>query len=608
MGANGQYFMDEVYFCVAPNRAGNILDFNVASIEADTSGWFVTNGTLSRTNGFLASGTGYYCLGGTSTDVGEMVLRTAVGVPVTEGVEYVAYAAVQSPTAALSTRFNISWYDSVGTRVAVSERTLTIDNNIQRVAVVGVCPATAVTARIWFRPVATAASQVFAADDVSLAVAPNKAGNKLTFQEFSTEDSDIPAWTVDGGAAAERTYLTSSISDGFYSLSYVPSERRINRLSLDRLVPVTPGITYAVGAVYFGSNKSGQPTTMSYRVTVDWYDASGVLFQADNPDGFYSVDIANNAINGSASTETRTAPVGAAFARLVIELDHTYSLVERYYVDNVSLIESSPEYELSSSNETGSVTFKMNYTYPTATAVTIQRLDEDGTASPMRGYGSEYDKAPYTPVPMLIEDYEAPLGSRVMYAVTWWKADGSRASRLFTQAIAAPVLEDPDYVWFKSPGIPALNTTLMMEAPIKWSREARQALYQIVGRRNPIAITDARPGRKASLSLLVWDEASNALFDSLLDTGLTALIQAMPGYGVDGNLYLSIGAVDVESVTNAANIPGWRWTLEVSVVDRPSGGLQGSASGTWQTVSDHNVDWADVFNKNEVWSDVLTNP
>jgi hypothetical protein len=195
-----------------------------------------------------------------------------------------------------------------------------------------------------------------------------------------------------------------------------------------------------------------------------------------------------------------------------------------------------------------------------------------------------------------------------MYAVTWYKADGSRASRLFTQAIAAPVLEDPDYVWFKSPGIPALNTTLMMEAPIKWSREARQALYQIVGRRNPIAITDARPGRKASLSLLVWDEASNALFDSLLDTGLTALIQAMPGYGVNGNLYLSIGAVDVESVTNAANIPGWRWTLEVSVVDRPSGGLQGSASGTWQTVSDHNVDWADVFNKNEVWSDVLTNP
>jgi hypothetical protein len=82
----------------------------------------------------------------------------------------------------------------------------------------------------------------------------------------------------------------------------------------------------------------------------------------------------------------------------------------------------------------------------------------------------------------------------------------------------------------------------------------------------------------------------------------------MPGYGVDGNLYLSIGGVEVESVTGAANIPGWRWSLEVTEVDRPSGGLQGSSLGTWQTVQDHNVDWADVFNKNDDWTNVLTNP
>jgi hypothetical protein len=148
----------------------------------------------------------------------------------------------------------------------------------------------------------------------------------------------------------------------------------------------------------------------------------------------------------------------------------------------------------------------------------------------------------------------------------------------------------------------------MVEAPIKWSREARQALYAIVGRRNPIAITDARQGRKASLSLLVWDEASNALFDALLDTGLTALIQAMPGYGVDGNLYLSIGGVEVESVTNAANIPGWRWTLDVSEVDRPAGGLQGSVAGTWQTVLDGNNAWSDVLGRYGDWAGTLTNP
>ncbi|KPC58684.1 hypothetical protein ADL35_49285, partial [Streptomyces sp. NRRL WC-3753] len=110
------------------------------------------------------------------------------------------------------------------------------------------------------------------------------------------------------------------------------------------------------------------------------------------------------------------------------------------------------------------------------------------------------------------------------------------------------------------------------------------------------------------LTLLVWDEGSNVTFDALLDTGLPALIQAMPGYGIDGNLYLSIGQVEVESVTNAANIPGWRWTLSVTEIDRPEGGLQGSSAGTWQDVNDTFATWNDVLTDKDRWADVLTNP
>jgi hypothetical protein len=161
-------------------------------------------------------------------------------------------------------------------------------------------------------------------------------------------------------------------------------------------------------------------------------------------------------------------------------------------------------------------------------------------------------------------------------------------------------------VWFKSPGVPALNTTVQMEAPLKWSRASRSSRYDIVGRRNPVHITGTRAGRTSSITVLIWDPEANELFDALLDAGGTALVQAMPGYGIDGNLYVSIGDVDVEPLSPDAREDGWRWTLAITEVDRPDGGLQGSAGSTWQTISTGYPTWEDVFSGNDTWTTVLT--
>jgi hypothetical protein len=146
----------------------------------------------------------------------------------------------------------------------------------------------------------------------------------------------------------------------------------------------------------------------------------------------------------------------------------------------------------------------------------------------------------------------------------------------------------------------------MMEAPPKWQRASRSATYDVVGRKNPVHVSGKRAGRTAQITLLVWDEHSNELFDSLLDSGLPALIQAMPGYGIDGNLYVSVGDSEVESLTGTANEPGWRWTLPVTEIDRPAGGLQGSAGLTWQSVTDAYETWEDLFDAHDTWAQVLT--
>ncbi|MEU3686981.1 hypothetical protein [Streptomyces narbonensis] len=600
---------DDVYAAEVPRRVGDMLTYNTGSCENDASGWTVTNGAIGRGVGTLYGGAGYYVLSTTSVAAGDMPVKTNLSYAVTPGADYVAYGVVH-PTWAADVSIELYWYDAGAAQIGTETRTVPCPAATNtRIAVAGTAPAGAASVRLVLRPVATAGAQVFYADDMSLCPVPNKPGNLLTYEEFSTE-SVLPAWTLDGGTGLARTYLTSNITDGFFTLAYTPVDRKIHRLSLDRLIPVTPGTTYAAGAHYFGRNQSGETTPVTYRVLMDWYDASGVLLLADNPDGFYTVNIANNTINGSASTETRTAPEGAAFARVVIEFDHSYSLCNLYYVDNVSFLEATPEYELVSDNATGAVRLTVNYIPPVnanSAFTSIHRIDEDGKTSTLRGYGAEWRTVPTVYVPLVIEDYEAPLGTRVSYAIRWTNADGTvRSSSLFTQTITAPVIPDPDYVWFKSPGNPALNTMVLMEAPLKWSRAARSARYDVVGRKNPIHKSDVRGGRTAGLTILVWDPSSNALFDSLLDSGLPVLIQAMPGYGIEGNLYLAVGDSDVEQLSPDARVPGWRWSLAVTEVDRPEGGLQGSALTTWQSIYDGYATWEDLFDAHETWVTVLT--
>ncbi|WP_328546787.1 hypothetical protein [Streptomyces platensis] len=603
--------VDDVYLTTVALRYGELLDYNTSSVESDASGWTVSNGTLSRVSGVLYAGAGYYVLSASSASAGLMDIKTAAAYPVTAGKTYVAYVAAQA-TATMAGHFNISFYDASAALVGSSELPQTFDTTIQRIAVSGVAPVGAVTAKILVRPEPTAAAQSVYLDDASLASPYVLDGNLLTYEEYSTE-SILPPWTVTG-ATASRGYLTSGITEGFYQLKLTPAElgSGIITAQLDRLVPVTPGTTYQVGATIFRHNTDiAQSVTSSVRMFMDWYDADGNLFAPDNPDQFYPVDKPDEWY-AQVNTETRECPEGAAFARVMVQVNSTSALVDGWFVDTLFMREATSEYDLVVDDATGCVTLTINLVPATSSSnsnVTILRMDESGKAASMRAYGRTWDLAPNPYSTIVVEDYEAPLGSRVWYSVQWSSSTGAtKGARLLTQTVSAPILADADYAWFKSPGVPALNTTVMMEAPLKWSRAARSARYDVVGRKNPVHISGTRAGRTSSITVLIWDPEGNALFDSLLDAGTPALIQAMPGYGIDGNLYVSVGDVDVEPLSPDAREDGWRWTLAITEVDRPGGGLQGSALSTWQDILDSSAypTWEDLFNAHETWTSVLT--
>jgi hypothetical protein len=447
-------------------------------------------------------------------------------------------------------------------------------------------------------------------DHAFMGAAPNASGNMLAYDEFSTEMA-LPAWTVDGPASTptqSALFLGHPLQDGGYTLGITPTGTGLISVSLDRLIPAIPGETYrASSTVWFYSN-SDPNAIATARVRLDWYDAAGVLVQAANPPPFYSNSGSAAGYWGVSVWSTGTAPSGAAFGKFTVEIMRDPSTtVAAYYIDNNQWALSDPAYQVAVSNAAGMVSLSvfdvadqgMTGTY------TLRRVHQDGSMHPVRGYSGDLVRVPYTQSPIVVEDYEAPLGETIWYNLEWFSAGGSRTEALTTGVFASPVLADPDYVWLKSPGIPALNTRVLMEAPIKWSRAARSTTLDIVGRTNPVSISSKRAGGTSSLSVLVWDPSAHVQLNALLDSGLPALIQAMPGYGIDGNLYLSVGDVDSDPVMDAADDPGWRWTLNVTKIDRPSGGIQGSALSTWQTILDRYTTWADVYEAFDTWADVL---
>lgn len=598
--------VDDLFAGLAPVHAGNLLDFNVSSMEVSVSGWSVDNGTIVRTSGTVTEGAGYWCLLATSTAAGDMPLRPTASVAVTAGVEYVGRAALQS-IAATSVIAEIRWYDTGGSQISAVQHTETFTAGaFGDVPVVGTAPAGAVTARLYIRPQATAAGQQFAVDDVMFMPAPNSPGNLLSYDEYSFEGS-LPAWTTADGAI-DRSSFVSSTTDGFFALGITPSAPGIITAYLDRLVPVAAGQTYHLSAVLVRRNSdTAQAISASATISVDWYDSSGALLL---PGDFVAPEpfVSNSMYYYITTSFTSDAPAGAAFAKLSVVLDSTSPLIDKWFVDKVSINAATSDMTITVDNEAGLVTLDVFFVPPAEWAqdyVTIQRMDESGHASPMRGYGVSYDSVPYTPGPLVIEDYEAPLGTRVWYVLKW-TADGTTdASYLSSSLIDTPVLADADYIWVKSPGNPALNLIAMMESPITWTRAARAAKYDIVGRKNPVSETDSRGGRQGAASLLIWDPAANDQFDALLDSGLPLLLQAMPGYGFSGNVYVSTGDSEAAPLSPNARDAGWRWTLPVTEIDRPVGGLQGSASITWQSIYDGYDTWQGVFDTHDTWTDVL---
>lgn len=601
-GAGVIQHFENVYLGLPIRTTGNLLSFNAESFERDATGWAVeSNCSLSRQAPMIQWAVDFYLGGGnmgalTVTAGGNASIKTVEEPAATPGVEYLAYAYLNPPTAGSTTWVELRFYDAADVQLQATRANLSAPGTgVYRQRVSDVAPANTSYAVLAVGITSGTAAQVVRVEGAVIMVAPKiREGSVVPYADGSFE-RDVAGWTVVSGVAtlARLTPWGTDALDGSYAMT-VSSATATASVIRSAKFPVGDAAGLAFTSEY-GLKVSAGSWTLTRAIR--WYDAA-------------NVDLGTTVASTAALPTPGwwlhfsqfTAPAGATQAAIELTLTATaVSSVVR--MDRVSLWQSLPLAEVSTNDTDAYATFTMRELVLDS-YITLWRVLEDGSRTLVRGPSGLIDSQLVTSEVMVIEDYEAPLGVPFYYS-----AEARNASNVVVSNRGSDyVTLDPgdiNYCWLKDPGNPQRNIRLMIARAPDWQRPIQQAEYRVKGRKNPVIHSDVRAGLEGDLVVYTQSDDERDRLHWLLDSGHVLLWQVAPGLG-ETDVYVSVGQVALPRPGGVASDPWRTWTLPLKVVDMPvTVGVVGSAGRTWQDILTENATWADLMSVYESWEDVM---
>lgn len=591
--ANESRFVDRVFLGLTSGSkvSGNLLPFNAETVEVDVSGWFAaTNCTL----GVSASAyTWYQSLLVTSSAAGDVMARSALAQApaVTPGVEYVATARVAPGTAGLTQKIQIFWRDAGGTELGTSSATWTpATGQWTQITVVATAPAGAAVARVAVSPTATAGGQQWIYD--RLVFAPTSAlmvaGNLLPYNTSDIEQ-DASGWTVAGGT---KSQTTEQVLGGAYALKMVAAGGDMVATVTAPITGIQEGLGYQFAPCVL------ETVARTYQTRIEWLNSAGDAIRTRWQSWTGSTG------SWLVGTMGDLAPDGAVSARLSLIVPGAPA-GEVWYLDRV-------EWKL------GGLTAKATPAAGGGAAIIVRGLTTGGPTykwslvrlvsgsgnHPVRGWSGDLISQSIAGDIAVATDYEAPLGVPVQ-----WRAvlqDAAGVIRVTYTSDPVTLAAESTDVWLKDPGLPQRSVKVTVATPMPtWTRAARQGVSQVRGRALPVVINDVRGGPTGDLTVVTETDADIEALWWVLDSGGPLLLQWPPGWA-QRDMYVSVGDVQAAPVVEYAEFHDRTWTLPLTQVDRPTGGVTGSADRTWQTVADSAETWAEALADAASWLDVYT--
>lgn len=580
--ATQSWYADRVFLGPTTPSPGNLLPFGTETVETDVSGWTATSlCTIGLSN---ASYTWYQSLLLTSTGAGSCTVQTVSAPAVTPGTEYAAYAYVTPGTAGLTQQIRIQWLDGSGATVGTSSANWTPPTGQwTRVTVVDKAPAGAVSARLVLAPQATATGQVWAYDRMVLAPTSvlMTAGSMLGFNAYSIEQ-DISGWTVTGGTA---TQTREQILSDAYSMKMVATGGDM-AVTLVTPVPVAESIGYQFAPCLYTTSAG-----TAYRTQLEWLDSSGTTMRTR----WQSWNTVTGAWRQGSMGDL--APAGATSLRVSVVIPSA-SAGDVWYMDRIELKPGGlTALAVPAAGGGALITLRGLTTGGPTWKWSLDRVISGQAPQPVRGYAGDLTSQTITGDVAVVTDYEVPLGTPVQWRV---RITGTGS---FTY-LSDPVVLDASgtEVWLTDPGLPQRSVAVTVAPPMPtWTRPARQSTSAVRGRALPVVISDVRGGKTGDLTVVTETAEDRDALWWVLDAGSTLLLRWPPGWGED-DMYVQVGDVQVAPVVpEYAEFQDRTFVLPLTQVDRPIGGVTGSADRTWQTVKDSGSTWTDALAGSSSW-------
>ncbi|MEU8829324.1 hypothetical protein [Streptomyces sp900116325] len=510
----------------------------------------------------------------TATAAGNAAVLSVEAPAVTPGVEYQAYGYLAPPTTGSTAWIELRFYNASNTQIASTRATLAANSTgYQRQRVSAVAPAAAVKARMAVGLDTASAGQILRLEQAVITLATViQAGSVLPYADASFEQG-VAGWTAVSGVAtlARSTPWGSFAIDGSYALT-VTSATATTSVVRSAKFPLVPGS----GGLGFRLRYTVQVTAGGWTANrgIRWYDA------ANTDLGLTAFSAATVPLGGWWLLGTdQTAPAGATQAAVewTLTATATNSVLR---IDRVALWQALPVMTVQLQEDTASITITARE-LTVGSLMRLYRVTSSGARTLVRGAAGLYDGTyVITSDLMVIEDYEAPLGTRLTYQLDIVDPVTAVTETRRSGGVTIPHA-DANTAWLKDPGNPQRNTTVMVQRAPDWQRPIEQSAYVVRGRRNKVILSGRRQGLEGDLA--VWtlsDEQRNALH-WLLDSGNVLLWQAAPGMGVS-DMYVNVGQIGEDRTGGTAMEPMRAWTLPLIEADTPATtGVNGSAGRTW---------------------------
>ena len=497
-----------------------------------------------------------------------------VGRPtVRAGVEYVGYVYLNPPAAGAGCWVEVRWYDAGGAQIAAERATLAAPGTgLYRQQVSGVAPAGAVTCAVAVGISDATAGQVVRFEGVIVTPRPadRLPGSVLPLADSGFEQG-VGSWTVSSGAATiARSGWVTTAGEGNYTLE-VSSAAGTSVLTSGRYPVTGASLPWEVATgvrVDAGGWQVGP--------AVAWYDAGGAQI-AVTSDGSTAMPADGQWWTVSADV---VAPAGAVSAEVQVTVTATdaSSVVS---LDAVTLVQELPQAEADPDDVLGRVVVVLR-DLTVGDLLTLWRI-VGARQTLVRGAAGLITGLPLTATQYSVEDYEAPIGQPVSYRMETHSAAGG----LTGFATFGPVtlsVPGSSMCWVKDPVEPYRNVLLRASVPPDWSRPAQATEYRIRGRRNSVMLYDVRGGLTGTLQVWTLTDAERQALHFATDTGNPLLIQFSPGLGIE-DAYVSVGDTTEARVIGYAGEPRRLWSLPLTQVDQPIGGVVGTAGWTVRDVA-----------------------